>query len=308
MSKPLTRLYSVGSEDTGGENTSGTPYVYIDLPHMPEVLSLARTANFAATPVQMFPDGVMHVYQSTSIMEVPIDFKLHAFDDYCTEGAVTLLSVAARLHAMQLPILTAAGTKNLNSTPSASTFVTTPPPKEAPEGTQGTLDSTGATSTSIAAGSSVAAAQAGDYFFPTPCVLDLIDNGRGMGVKLVGYLKSVKTDLKGPWMQAQDGGRNLPSSAAYSFTFVNAPGYQNDISVAMQQVSQFYAADVARSLYRKTGKAGLPSRTGIFDSHIPKPKVITVSNVRVTGGLMDRGIIPAPQTPPPLNAPGLPGL
>ena len=76
----------------------------IEFPAMPDTIDLIRSTDYAVTYNPVLPDGV-HVYRGTRPMEIPFAFKLHAFDDnYCPQGALTLLKTAARLHAFLLPV------------------------------------------------------------------------------------------------------------------------------------------------------------------------------------------------------------
>ena len=101
----------------------GAGDIVINFPAMPETIELARRANYtnmlANSPAT--PDG-SHIYRSTDPLKIPIKFTAHSNDvEYTKEdGPVALLQIAARLHALTLPIMTGISTtKNIQTTPVA---------------------------------------------------------------------------------------------------------------------------------------------------------------------------------------------
>jgi len=87
-----------------GVAKSSSSMVVINFPSMPDAIDLVRTAEYRVTSAYQFPDGV-HVYKSTAPLKIPFSFTLHAFDrEYCNDGPMTLMSVAAKLHSLTLPL------------------------------------------------------------------------------------------------------------------------------------------------------------------------------------------------------------
>ena len=93
-----------------------TGVVSFDFPSMPDVVELARSADYYVNYSPVMPDG-MHQYRGTKPLEIPLAFKLHAMDrTFCPYGALTLLQLAARLHSFVLP-LTSDGSSNAVAAP-----------------------------------------------------------------------------------------------------------------------------------------------------------------------------------------------
>jgi len=76
----------------------------IDFPAMPDQIELARSTSYRIAANMVMPDGI-HQYMSTNPLEIPFNFKLHYGDtEYCREGSLTLLKLAARLHSLVAPL------------------------------------------------------------------------------------------------------------------------------------------------------------------------------------------------------------
>lgn len=211
-------------------------FVSINFPSMPDVIELARSADYAVLSSQAFPDGI-HQYRSTSPLEIPVSFKLSAHDsEYCPKGAYTLLQLASVLQSLTLPF--------------------------GPEGSPLTVSRNlvdGTDSQSMAARANGErkleySLASNDIYPPAVCYLELImtDNS-GPGVACVGYVKSVSAKLMGPFLRGQGLAKNLPSAGDFSFTFVHYPGYQNaftlDQRLAQTTEAQAFADTVRRQLY-----------------------------------------------------------
>ena len=219
-------------------NVAGFPGVEIDLPSLPPELTFERLSTYQIINTPLTPDGLIHLYQHTAPLEITYDFTLHYQDEYCENGALDLVRVASLLHALSLPFA------------AKSAPPTTVSKEKKDKEFSGYTDRIRAAASLIqkgdvaahktatdAATSSYRAAIADvpniELAWPTPCRLEIFrTKGQGKkGVVLHGYVKSAKATFKEPWLQTDNPGSfNLPSSAAYSFTFVNAPNYRNLIT------------------------------------------------------------------------------
>jgi hypothetical protein len=95
-SKAISKYTNSNVEDNG--------VIIVNFPSMPDVVELARQANYTVTPIYMLPDGI-HLYTSTSVLEIPLSFMLHYSDEeFCPQGSQTLLAVAARMESLVLPL------------------------------------------------------------------------------------------------------------------------------------------------------------------------------------------------------------
>jgi hypothetical protein len=268
------RLYSLAT--TGFSRSSlvveSDDTILIDFPNLPEEISLDRDTEWRVTPSPLLPDG-FHVYDHTTPLSIPLSFKLHAFDDYSVNGPETLLMIAARLHALTLPIINdGIGVKRASTSTTMQNGSSTSTEATADAGT------TKASTQGTAGGSfdSVTAAENQSYSFPPACVLDLmigsggaglnpgLASGPALGIQCIGYVKSVRVLLKGPWLSSGDDSvnRNLPSAGDFSFVFVHAPSYTNSIanlqrgdnfvlpqvSAARMKNSFYNSADIANAL------------------------------------------------------------
>ncbi len=224
--------------------------IVINFPCMPDTIELARKANYKnvlTSPIT--PDG-LHLYDYTEPLSIPISFSLHGYDrNYCqAAGPLMLLSLAAKLHALTLP-LHQGGLLNLTPLAAAveprkegetiseaettqianSAFIANGVPFKNPTGfTNG--KSTGAR-----------------FAYPPPCSLNIMmaqlggsrgsvnesnDGVRSLGINCIGFITDARVVFKGPWLQGsfgEDGIRNLPSEAEFSFTFIHQPGHTNFI-------------------------------------------------------------------------------
>lgn len=224
-----------------------TNAVVINFPSMPRDIELARKTEYKVATHFAVPDG-LHQYQYTSPLEIPFEFELHASDEeYCDQGPLSLLAVAARLHALAMPIR---GTGDV--TVSVTTIADQPR-----TGTDGgkNLESDNA---------SVQITPEKPPYFPVACLLDLIYTGNDSpGISCTGYVKDPSVKLMGPWLRDATGKfYNLPTSAKYSFTFVHRPGHTNKIwpsfngdqpSYHLGLAVNAYADDIKNRLYNTIG-------------------------------------------------------
>jgi hypothetical protein len=200
-------------------------------PTMPEVIDLARTANYHVATTPYTPDG-LHVYKGTEPLSIPVSFTLHAANrDFCPNGAMSLLQLAARMHMMVLPIsdskkgtFTAGAVNSKNESNLATT---------SHNAQSVAFNVTGVTVTA-----------------PVTCFLDMIFTEDNMpGVTCVGYVREVNTKFKGPWLRGQGAAKNLPSALEVTFTFVHFPNRSNTSFFTEGSFSGAYAHDVHTSLY-----------------------------------------------------------
>lgn len=261
------RLYSLSaasaalnSAPTAGEaNISGA---IIEFPAMPEVIKLAREVVYNnLVPTQTTPDGIW-LYQHTEPLSIPITFKISAWDDeYCNDGPISLLWLAARLHAFSLPVY--------------STFPSTPAPLAANASGSGASENA---QMSQAVQTARAQANTSDTtglapVAPPVAVLKLISGGaNNPGISCRGFVRNVEVSLLGPWLNFPGGGSassdvyNLPSAAEFSFTFVHCPSYTNvptGASFEQTRTAQIFAPDVIQSLYNDLVRSNGISVLGI---------------------------------------------
>ena len=239
------------SANSSASSLSNT--ISIDFPAMPDTIELARSVEYNVTPSLVLPDGI-HQYKSTRPLEIPVSFRLHSFDkQYCKQGVLTLLQLAARLHSFTLPISTfGAGGITASIANSTVTQVNGGSPNEsallakAQGGNTSTVSVTGANG-----------GNKGQIYAPVACWLYLIwiaDNQPG--ISAFGYVKDVKVVLNGPWLRGPSGSFNLPSSGDFSFTFMHRPGHGNTQTLVNSQFpstttesGQAFADDVRAKLY-----------------------------------------------------------
>ena len=220
----------------------------IDFPAMPESIELARSAEYKVVTNMVVPDGV-HQYWYTSPLQIPFTFNLHYLDDkYCPDGALTLLRIAARLHALILPF----GDSKLQVTAA----------NDAPLGSNGQPDpgapAPGAEANKLKnaqtpSGPSFVAQNSAKFDPPPTCRLELMfTTDDEPGIVCVGYLKDVKAVLKGPWLRGPGRSFNLPTAGEFGFTFVHRPGHGNSFSnqaANSSQQAQAYADFVRQNFY-----------------------------------------------------------
>lgn len=232
--QPKAQLYSLVSRQTQANGDDGRTVgseaddqIVINFPNLPDEIDVMRTSEWRVTQSPLLPDG-FHMYGHTSPLELPFTFKVHAFDDYSVNGAETILQIAAKLHALQLPIIkskqTGKITRDSGSVPESSTDAAKEQRGSSPDQDLGS---------SITVEGNVYGT---DYYFPPACVLNLMIGSGGptkaLGICCIGYVKNVSTKLKGPWLNSgrADVNRNLPSVGEFSFTFVHAPSYTNSLN------------------------------------------------------------------------------
>lgn len=250
------QLYSLTSRsnltsDSRFLSTENDDQVVIDFPNLPDEIDIMRTSEWRVTQSPLLPDG-FHIYDHTSPMELPFTFKIHAFDDYSVNGAETILQIAAKLHALQLPIINSKQSGGLRGTGSAPASGT-----DSAKEAQGSEPNAQA-QTGLGDSLSVDNGKYGtDYYFPPACALNLMIGSTGptaLGICCIGYVKNVSTKLKGPWLNSgrADSNRNLPSAGEFSFTFVHAPSYTNSLNFDGDNkllTAQVGASRMKRSFY-----------------------------------------------------------
>jgi hypothetical protein len=265
----LGRLVSLSSTNDGvayylssNRSNEASSSTVIAFPSMPEVIELAREADYRQTSAPYTPDGI-HLYKKTNPLSIPISFSLHYQDPFCSQGGLSLLLIAAKLHSLILPINNSADRSNIGVTvghyySSAATGATgSGKAPNTPEGASAAP--TGGAEESIAFNNNSGQAST---VFPPACLLDLIsvgDRNGAPGIRCYGYVRSVNVKLKGPWMRGAieygpDGIRNVPTSAEFSFVFVHAPGFSNYFGGTASSPFQLsglsaFAQDVLGNLY-----------------------------------------------------------
>jgi hypothetical protein len=233
----------------GDENSVGSDRIIINFPSMPDSIELARSATYKVMPSFVLPDGI-HQYQYTEPQEIPFSFKIHAFDEeYCPQGSLTLLKIAGWLEALILPI--GDSSQSISGTAVGPAFRQ----GSTPTGTEAAKT---AGDVSFNEGE---AASASKVSFPVACKLELcyVDSN-SPGISCIGYVKSVRPVLLGPWLAPRGAGaRSLPSALEASFVFVHRPAHTNSFARANSDLSssdlpintqvQAYANDVKDRLY-----------------------------------------------------------
>lgn len=237
----LTQLYNIQDNSRGFRNTTS-----IDFPAMPDTIELARSADYLVNFTTVTPDGI-HQYKGTKPMEIPISFKLHAFDQqYCKKGALTLLQLAARLHSFILPISTFPNT------------IVAPVKPLVVSGGKSAAELEKASSQEIVVGvEGVGNNPNGGVYSPVTCWLHLMWTGNDQpGISAVGYVREVKVQFNGPWLRGPNNSFNLPTSADFSFVFIHRPGHGNSQKFTTSQTppsiaygGQAFADDVREKLY-----------------------------------------------------------
>jgi hypothetical protein len=240
----------------------------VEFPAMPDTIELARSAEYMVATSPFTPDG-LHQYVGTKPLEIPVSFKLHAFDEtYCQQGALTLLQIAARLHAFVLPI----------TNERVAALATT---RNATKGTKTDDETERTAQTGELAWKAygVNSNSAANIYPPVTCWLHLIWTDEGMpGISCVGYVKDVRAILHGPYLKGPGGSFNLPSAGEFSFTFVHRPGHNNsfgsDNTNTHAQVGaqvNAYATDVRDGLYNTRNLVYVANYKGLDDG-VPESK------------------------------------
>lgn len=291
----------------------------IDFPSMPDSIDLNRSADYNVTYNPVLPDG-LHMYRGTKPMEIPFSFKLHAFDeDYCPEGALTLLKIAARLHAFVLPLSSSSKlrveTIRQDELPAPSANDKTGS-GNAVKG-QGTSDQLAADSQgNVEFRVSTKNGQTGAFYPPVVAWLHLMWVSKDRpGISCMGYVREVSVKLLGPYLRGPNDSFNLPSAAEYSFVFVHRPGYSNDISTTstlnrpeVGQQTSATAEDVKERLYTTYNLIVASSFRGFGENTPPAPpplstvtspliKQIEDVNRRLTGKVGGFNFTPIPPRP-----------
>lgn len=245
----MARLASLPPAGYTSDDSKGKIVIY--LPYLPENLEFPRENTYQARESnQAMPDGFW-IYQSTSPLEINLEFTLHYTDDLCIEGSKTLLEIAAKFHALMLPASNSVARKT-NSPPAIST-------SDSASSIE-LNDSTTQLSASDAARNISAQL---NVKFPPACSLRLIQAGSGgLGVNCVGFIKSAVPILHGPYMQSTDGGAyNLPSAATYKFTFVHNPSYTNYFANGEIKFINAFGPDVFNFFYNTAHLSALTGET-----------------------------------------------
>jgi hypothetical protein len=231
--QPKAQLYSLTARsDTQADRgraigTEQDDQIVINFPNLPDEIDLMRSSEWRVTQSPLLPDG-FHMYDHTSPLELPFTFKIHAFDDYSVNGPETILQIAAKLHALQLPIINSKQsgkiTRDSGDVPESNTDSAKQQKGENPNRQE--LGSTLTVENNV---------YGTNYWFPPACVLNLMIGSGGptaLGICCIGYVKNVSTKLKGPWLNSgrADVNRNLPSAGEFSFVFVHAPSYTNSLN------------------------------------------------------------------------------
>lgn len=255
--RTLSKDYSARSltSPINAETPEGS--ISIWLPCLPETIELARANHYdQAGNTLVTPDGIW-VYQYTEPLEIPLTFHLHAFDDLCPDGAKTLLDIAARLQAMQLPVSNDRTNDYVKAAPKASANLDK---GSSSEQKQTLIQLRGAGI--VTAPDTVAVSKDPNFKFPAACELRLMSAGsRTYGINCVGFIKQTKISLHGPYLNTVDEseGFNLPSAATYEFTFVHNPAYTN--ALGSGKLVQAYGPDVYAQLYNTGHLAQLTGNT-----------------------------------------------
>ena len=192
----------------------------IEFPMMPaKGIELNRQADYEVQSGFVIPDGV-HMYKGTQPLQIPISFSLSIHDEeYCQDGALSLLTITARLHALTLPI----GKKD------AFRNKVGPADVKKPDSTGKRLPAGDDTSVDAAADKvQVDSTKLPQVMPPPTCRLELLwTTDQGPGIVCTGYVKDVSITLRGPFLRGPDESFNLPSSADFAFTFMHHPGHRN---------------------------------------------------------------------------------
>ncbi len=208
----------------------------INFPAMPETLTLARQANYENLRSPAAPDG-FHWYRNTEPLAIPVKFSLAGFDrDYCRDdGPYALLDIAAKLHAMTMPIVPA--TSNSTKAAPAVNQVTVNANEARLKSEATTGSTTAQPSQATSGGVQIDSSQVtGLIFFPPACVLSIIlaempGRDSKLGIQCVGFVSSVDVTFHGPWLQSGSARGaaivNMPSRADFEFKFTHQPNYTN---------------------------------------------------------------------------------
>ena len=229
MANSSNNIDSVFGYLTVVENGQESDTQRILFPAINNDIELSRENTYDITSTAVTPDGI-HIYSNTAPLEIPIEFTLHYQSPLCEKGPQTLLLYAAQLHALLLP-----ATKSDNLLKATDQYTRTEAATKVNN-----------ISTSVKSDST----QTNDPFlFPPACRLRLMSDGTKYKIQCHGFIKRVSVKFHAPYLQTQNSdANNLPSSATYSFTFVNCPSYTNNPKGGMS-LGQSYGPEVWNSLY-----------------------------------------------------------
>lgn len=257
---PTTRALDVG------EDVSLVNELSIDFPAMPDSIDLNRSAEYNVSVPINIADGV-HQFKGTRPLEIPFSFRLHSFDQqYCPNGAFTLLQLAARLHSFVVPIDTGEQGIPAKAGATASNDDSTIDKKAAAP--DGGSDSVAVIGNKIAP--------------PVTCRLELIFTDQNSpGIACTGYVREVSVKLNGPWLRGPGKSSNLPSSGDFAFVFVHHPGHGNaNVGDVGDLFAQAYANIVKDRLYNTRQLAQSSNFQGIVD---PPPVFLSTDSPPATG-------------------------
>lgn len=239
------RLTSLSHHTSGAQaillgQTNVSNIVVIDFPSPPDFVELARRANYDVVSVFTTPDG-FHQYQFTEPLKIPVEFSLHSQSPDCPRGGLTLLDMAAKLHALTLPI-GKQGERLL-------------PPAPAPDEPNQEAKATQAAQPQTAEVRGIRGNEQSNISFPVACKLDLIWMGdNAPGIRCVGYVEEVRVKLHGPMLRGPNGEINVPMAADFHFTFVHRPTHTNSgRGIFEAGHTQAFADDVKKTLYNSVG-------------------------------------------------------
>lgn len=223
----------------------------IDFPAMPDSIEFARRAEYVVQSSAVLPDGV-HAYKKTDPLKIPFSFQLHHNDSaYCPQGALTLLQLAARLHAFVLPL-------NLNPNEAVASVRQV---RDYRQGDDASVSAKAQTSFEV----NFDKTQFNRIFSPLTARLELIfASSSDVGVSCNGYVEEVSVKLNGPFLRGPNNSFNLPTSANYSFTFVHRPSHGNarDFISGFSAQADAYAADVRDRFYNTADMVKLANYQG----------------------------------------------
>lgn len=247
---------SLGQLKDSNSNTWNNAFS-IDFPAMPEQIELTRRTTYRVSANMVLPDGI-HQYMNTEPLEIPFSFKIHYGDtDYCAEGPLTLLKLAARLHSLATPLGSSDISVQVTNDGSLDESGNSKP-GQAPSKQDATVNQkSGQPATTQGPNTSATYLQDSSQKTDPPVAvrLELIQSGLGSpGIVCTGYVKDVRAVLFGPWLRGPDIAYNLPSAGEYSFTFVHRPGHGNYFSnkagaAAVTFQAQAYAQFIRERLY-----------------------------------------------------------
>jgi hypothetical protein len=243
---PTTRALDVG------EDISLANELSVDFPAMPDSIDLNRSAEYNVSVPINIADGI-HQFKGTRPLEIPFSFRLHSFDQqYCPNGALTLLQLAARLHSFVIPIDT--GEKAI---PAKAGTVTS---NDDSTIDKKAVDADGGADSVAVIGNKIAP--------PVTCRLELIFTDQSSpGIACTGYVREVAVKLNGPWLRGPGKSSNLPSSGDFSFVFVHHPGHGNSNIVDIGDLfAQAYANVVKDRFYNTRQLAQSSNFQGIADA------------------------------------------